>query len=296
MRGERAGNGGGKEFERVAGELRTRMADGRYVVQSRLPSQRELAEEFGVSRDTVQRVLGELRSEGWIESRQGSRSRVIGRVLRNQRIHSPTSSTRAGPTVTLGQFISEAFEQPEVILSVYTLTSESLDAHIRLQAERIRAGEIAPERISLRMLLPSESLEFPYWRSEDGRYDQILKERALAITRRHIMSLRATLNDLRTMRLVPSTDLEIRQLRAAPLFKLYLVNETDALHGPYVPVKRSVCLDDCWEIEAVDVFGPGATLTHHRMDTDPSSQGTVFVTSMQSWFDGAWELLADHPA
>lgn len=292
MSGEYGGDGGGKEFERVAGELRTRMAEGVYPVQSRLPSQRELAEEFGVSRDTVQRVLRELRSEGWIESRQGSGSRV---VKRNQRIHSPTRSKRPGGTVTLGPFISEAFEQPEVILDVYTLTSESLDAHIRTQAERIRAGQIGPERIALRMLLPAESVTFPYWRSKDGVHDDILRERVLAITRRHTVSLRTVLSDLRTMKLVSSVDFEIRQLDVAPLFKLYLVNKVDALHGPYVPFKRRIVLDDGREIEATDVFGLGATLTHHTMDDDPSSQGTVFVNGMQSWFDGAWDLLADQP-
>ncbi|WLW52219.1 GntR family transcriptional regulator [Streptomyces sp. YU58] len=54
--------------------------------------------EFGVSRDTVQRVIRELRDEGWIETRQGSGSRVV----RTQVVHSPKSGERPDRTVTLG--------------------------------------------------------------------------------------------------------------------------------------------------------------------------------------------------
>jgi DNA-binding GntR family transcriptional regulator len=82
--------GGGREFARVADELRARMADGLYPLHSMLPPQRELAQEFGVSRDCVQRVLRELVAEGWIVQRPGRGTRVV----RAQKIHSPTSSIR----------------------------------------------------------------------------------------------------------------------------------------------------------------------------------------------------------
>ncbi|AMW11320.1 GntR family transcriptional regulator [Streptomyces qaidamensis] len=277
------GDGGGRSFQRVASELRARLADGRYPLHTLLPPQRELAEEFAVSRDTVQRVLTELKSEGWLESRQGSGSRVI----RTQQIHSLTS----GRVVTLGPLISEAFEQPEVTLDVFTLTSESLDAHIRLQTDRIAAGEIAPQSITLRMLLPDESLDFPYWRTKDGVDDDILRERFLAITRRHTASLRSVLSDLRTMELVPSVDFEIRKARLVPAFKLYLVNKVAALHALYQTNERKIVLEDGREIEAIDVFGLGAQLTHHVKDEDPYSSGTVFVKTHQNWFDSAWTYL-----
>ncbi|MCG8966819.1 MULTISPECIES: GntR family transcriptional regulator [Streptomyces] len=280
-------DGGGREFERVAGVLRARMADGTYPLRSLLPPERELAEQFGVSRSTVQRVMTELRSEGWIETRQGSGSRVV----RTQWIHSPTSSKRPDRRVTLGPLISQAFEQPEVTLDVYTLTSESLDAHIRLQTERIRAEEIAPQRIALRMLLPSEDLELPYWRTGDRGDDQMLRERLLGISRRHAASLRTVLSDLRTMKLVPSVDFEIRRVIVAPTYKLYLVNRTAALFGPYEVFERSIELDDGRVVEATDVFGLGARLTHHVKEDDPYATDTVFVETMQGWFDSVWKHL-----
>ncbi|MFE2358316.1 GntR family transcriptional regulator [Streptomyces parvulus] len=289
---ETVGDGGGREFVRVAGELRARMTDGTYGLHSILPPQRKLADLFGVSRDTVQRVIKELGSEGWIETRQGSGSRVV----RTQHIHSPTSSKRPDRTVTLGPLINRAFEQREVVLDVYTLTSESLEAHIRTQTERIRARQIAPQRVALRMMLPSEDLDLPYWRTGAPEEDRALKDRFLDIARRHTTSLRTVLKDWRTMELVPSVELEIRWAPLAPAFKLYLINGSEALHGLYEVFPRAIELPDGREVMATDVFGLGALLTHHVKDAaDPYAQDTVFVEGLQAWFDSVWEHLGVSP-
>ncbi|MFJ2234312.1 GntR family transcriptional regulator [Streptomyces sp. NPDC087859] len=280
---------GGREFERVGDALRARMADGIYPLKSFLPPQRELAQEFGVSRDTVQRVLKELSSEGWIETRQGSGSRVI----RRQDIQ---SSTAKPGKLTLGPLIGEAFSRPEVSLDVYTLTSESLDAHIRLQAERIRMGEISPQSITLRMLLPSESLALPYPRVLADKDDGRLRERRLALTRRHSGSLRTVLNELRVEQLVPSVETHIRHAPLTPTCKLYLLNGVEALHAPYEVIKRTVVLENGEEIPALDALGVGATLTHHVKDADLDSAGSVFVSRMQAWFDSIWDNLAEEAA
>ncbi|MBZ3907870.1 GntR family transcriptional regulator [Streptomyces scabiei] len=284
-----AGESGGRAFQRVAERLRARLTDGAYPVNSLLPSQRDLAEEFSVSRDTVQRVLRELVSEGWIVSRQGSGSRVV----RGQRIHSPTSSLQPDRMVTLRPLIDHAFEQPEVTLDVFTLTSESLDTHVRLQAERIRQGEITPQRITVRMLLPAESLEPPYWRTGRPADDELLRHRYLAISGRHTASVRSVLRNLEAEGLVASVRVLIRYGALMPHHKLYLLNGVEAVSGPYKPYRRSIVLDDGREIEgALDVVGLGAGLTHHVKDpNDPHAPGTVFVESMREWFEAVWELL-----
>lgn len=290
VEGQQGGDGGGREFHRVADDLRARMADGTYPMRSFLPSQRDLAEEYGVSRDTVQRVLRELANEGWIESRQGSGSRVI----KTQRIQSSTPrATRLRHGATLGPLLSEAFEQPEVTLDVYTLTSESLDAHIRLQAERIRGGSIAPEHIGLRMILPLRDLDLPYPRVKDDRGDDRLRERLHDITDRHTDSLRSVLKALKTERYVSSVDVRIRQAPLTPAFKLYLLNGVEALHGPYEVIQRQIELGSGEEITALDVLGLGATLTHQVADGNPDSSGTVFVQTWQAWFESVWTHLAE---
>ncbi|MGX1914065.1 GntR family transcriptional regulator [Streptomyces phaeochromogenes] len=291
MSGERSGETGGKEFSRVFEVLRDRIADGTYPLGSRLPSQRELAEGFGVSRDTVQRVTNELRYGGWIMSRQGS-GMYVSRVVTPKRAPSGTpSGTRPGWAVTLGPIISQAFEQSEVTLDVYTLTSESLDMHIRVQNERIRTNEISPQSIALRMLLPSEGLDVPYPRAKDDPDDPRLRDRLNDLTSRHTSSVRRILRALELEGLVPSVQLEIRHVELTPTFKLYLLNGTDALHALYEPVERLIELDDGSEILAVDVLGFGAALTHY-VRGEAGSYGASSVDNMQSWFDSVWNLLA----
>ncbi|MFD4711486.1 GntR family transcriptional regulator [Streptomyces sp. NPDC058430] len=289
MVGGRGRDGGGRETWRVAEELRARLADGTYPVGSLIPPQRELADRFHVSRDTVQRALKELAGEGWIESRQGSGSRV----LKNQRIQSYTAKASHEGRVSLGPLISEAFAQPEVTLDVYTLTSESLDTHIRVQAERIRSGEIAPEKVEIRILLPSEYLKLPYPQVKDDPDDLRLRERLLGIARRHTASIRRELRQLRAEGLVPVAEFQVRHVPLTPAFKLYLLNGGEALHGPYEVIERPIVLDSGEEILALDVLGLGATLTHYVRDGDPNSRGSVFVESMGAWFDSVWNLIAE---
>ncbi len=282
---QQTGEGGGKEFQRVADVLRARITDGTYPVTSFLPPQRALKEEFDVSRDTVQKALKELSGEGWIESRQGSGVRVV---------RSPEGgNVTARHGVTLGPPIAEAFERPEVSLDVYTLTSESLDLHMRLQVERIRQNEIRPERMALRLILPQESLQLPYPRNKNDESDPRPQERLHAITRRHVASLRGPLRDLHNEGLVPSVDVQVRYAPLVPQFKLYLLNGVEALHGMYEVIERPIELDDGEVIDALDVMGLGATLTHHVKDDDPNSPGAVFVDSMRTWFDSVWRLLSE---
>lgn len=282
-------DGGGREFHRVAEELRSRIANGTYPLSSFLPSQRDLADQFGVSRDTVQRVLRELAGEGWIESRQGSGSRVV----KAPRVQSAPPEVTRMRHVTLGSLLSEAFEEPEVTLDVYTLTSESLSAHMLLQAERISAGHIAPQRIALRMLLPSESLDMPYPRVKGDGEDPRLRDRLHGITQQHTESLHRLFRDLETEYHVPSVSLEIRYVPITPAFKLYILNGIEALHGPYEAIERKIRLDSGEEVIALDVLGIGAALTHHVKDSEPNSAGSVFVDSMQAWFDSIWNQLSE---
>lgn len=282
-------NEGGGAVRRVSDELRVRLSDGAYPLNSFLPSQEALAEEFQVSRDTAQKALRILRTEGWIESRQGQGSRVV----RSQRIQSSTPrATRCRHPMTLGPLIAEAFEREEVALDIATLTSESLDAHVRVQAERIRAGIITPRKIALRMILPAETLAMPYPRDKKNPDDPRLPRRLHAITRTHTGSLRTVLDQLRTEDLVADVDLEIRLTELTPTFKLYVINHDEVLHGFYEPIQRTVIVEDGTEVEAVDVLGLGATLTHHVRNADPDSAGSAFVDNATRWFESVWNLLA----
>jgi DNA-binding FadR family transcriptional regulator len=66
----------GAHHEHVANELRTAISDERFGPGARLPSERRLAQSFGVSRATIVSALNVLRGEGLIESRRGAGSWV----------------------------------------------------------------------------------------------------------------------------------------------------------------------------------------------------------------------------
>ena len=62
----------GAAYEELARGIRRLVADGRLPMQSRLPAERHLALELGVSRNTVTAAYERLREEGYLDSRQGS--------------------------------------------------------------------------------------------------------------------------------------------------------------------------------------------------------------------------------
>ncbi|WP_454763868.1 FadR/GntR family transcriptional regulator [Cupriavidus campinensis] len=66
--------------ERVIQQLRAEIADGVYPVGARLPTGKQLAEQYGVSAAVIREVTEHLRSQGMIESRQGLGSTVRSRV------------------------------------------------------------------------------------------------------------------------------------------------------------------------------------------------------------------------
>jgi DNA-binding transcriptional MocR family regulator len=62
--------------EALAAAVRNAVLDGTMAVGGRLPAERRLAGELGVSRGTVAAAFARLRSEGWLSTRHGSGSTV----------------------------------------------------------------------------------------------------------------------------------------------------------------------------------------------------------------------------
>lgn len=58
-------------YQRIVQDARDKIRSGRWTAGTKLPSTRELAEEYGVAAGTVQRALTELRTAGLIYSHQG---------------------------------------------------------------------------------------------------------------------------------------------------------------------------------------------------------------------------------
>lgn len=61
-----------KLYQRIAESIATAIAEGRYLPGSRLPAERDLADEYGVSRPTIREAMIALEIRGLVGARQGS--------------------------------------------------------------------------------------------------------------------------------------------------------------------------------------------------------------------------------
>ncbi|AXG55190.1 GntR family transcriptional regulator [Streptomyces lincolnensis] len=67
------------KYVRLAQTIQGRIEDGTYPPGTRVPSENQLVQAFGMSRPTVVRALELLKRDGWLESRQGFGTIVRGR-------------------------------------------------------------------------------------------------------------------------------------------------------------------------------------------------------------------------
>ncbi len=73
-------------YQKVAAELKKRIADHEYAVGDRLPAERLIAEEMNVSRTVVREAIIMLEVEGLVDVRKGSGIHVVGTEVRYQQV------------------------------------------------------------------------------------------------------------------------------------------------------------------------------------------------------------------
>ncbi|MBC7270883.1 MAG: GntR family transcriptional regulator [Streptomyces sp.] len=280
----RRAEGGRRTSALVEHVLREQLANGTYRVGQLLPPQRQLADDFGVSRDTIQRVLRRLIDENWLQARQGSGIRVVRVPDVGRAEPGPETHGRA----TLGPLIHRAFEQSEVTLDTFSLTSETLVSHLRVQAERIAVGEITPARVRMRMLLPAEEPRLAYPAALDPD-DERIRERWRAMAQRYADMVAELVDGFR--RWGVDAEVEIRRVAMTPQFKLYVFNDSDMLFGPYEVMRRTIPVGDAM-VPALDVLGLGSALFVHHRDPDGGEDGHGFFATMKATFESYWEHLS----
>ncbi|WP_089248184.1 GntR family transcriptional regulator [Asanoa hainanensis] len=99
----------GAAYMQLAAVLRDRIRNGTLPPGGRMPSEKDLHDEFGLARETVRRALAVLRQEGLIEVRQGHGTYVVDTPpeVKLHRGDSVTSSTAL--TVTRASGDTETF-------------------------------------------------------------------------------------------------------------------------------------------------------------------------------------------
>ena len=265
--------------QQIAGVLRAVILTKRIGPGERLPSQLDLAERYGVARETVKTALRILRDERLIVTRQGT-----GAFVR----------TSTEKPVGLRPHIEAAFERPHVSIDFAGFSGETLHGALTEPLDKIRAGRLSPETIAVRLLLPdlSHPSSVPAAATEDGD-DTAVRRRAEAIMRRHTESIVAEVQELADLGLVRNATAEIRQHRTAALFKLYIINNEQAFFGFYPVVKHTVTIAKT-PTPIYDVMGKDVPLFPYT--TTDEDTGTQYVEAAHAWFDSVWTTIATEPS
>jgi DNA-binding FadR family transcriptional regulator len=85
-------------YRQIAEQLRALIGQGEFAAGTRLPAERDLAKQLGVSRPSVREALIAMEVEGWVEVRTGSGVYVLDRSMRTKRADGPLIAlTEWGP-------------------------------------------------------------------------------------------------------------------------------------------------------------------------------------------------------
>ncbi|MEW2624256.1 winged helix-turn-helix domain-containing protein [Streptomyces sp. NPDC048106] len=285
VRGPRASRASHGE---IADELRSRIRSGELRPGQRMPTQAELAEEFGVERGAVREALSALRSERLLTgAAKGSPARVAEGAWPPWPAVAPPRPTMVG----LGPRVAAAFAAPHVRIDALCLTSVSLTLAVGEQLRLIHAGALEPAKIDVRVLLPSRRIELAFPTPVDPvdtGGGGLLHDRWLAVRNAQGMVLRQNLLALRTTHGI-DVRLTFRALPFTPPVKLYLLNEAEALFAYYTLGRRErefgqeplQLYDADGTRSMLFAFGPGA-----------GARDAAFVAESRRWFDALWGTIS----
>ncbi|WP_346074044.1 winged helix-turn-helix domain-containing protein [Streptomyces thermogriseus] len=256
--------------QEIADTLRERIHTGVLRPGDRLPTQAELAEEFGVERGTVRQALRVLQEDGLLSNvTKGSPPRVAA-----------PAAARAEPQPTmvgLAPRLVEAFSARRVRIDAACLTAETLMIALGEPVRLIHEGRLRPEAIDVRILLPSRDIDLAFPVSVDGPGeddDDPVHQRWLAQRNRATHGI-----DVRVA---------FRALPFTPPVKLYLLNGTEALMAYYMIARREE-QEDGGTLDMYDVLGTESLLFHFERTT--GQRDAAFVEESQKWFDALWETI-----
>lgn len=115
----------GATVKYVIETLSTRIATQEYATEERLPSERQLAQELGVARNTVREALDHLESRGMIRRRPGSGSFVTY----DPNIEGKTLSPVAAETGPLHLQVMRGIIEPEMVrLAIVNMSPRQIEA------------------------------------------------------------------------------------------------------------------------------------------------------------------------
>lgn len=264
-------------YQQVANALRASILTKTLKPGDKLPSGADLGKRYGVARMTVQQAIRLLRDEGLVVSRQGSG------VFVRERTERP---------IGLRPHLEHAFTQEHVSVDFAGFSGETLHGALTEPLDQIRSGRVRPESIRVRLLVPDTEVPWALpARVSDMEDSPAFRKRAAGIMQRHTLAIVDEVNELGRLGLVGDSTAELRVYPAVPLFKLYLINETEAFFG-YYPVREHTVALEGEDTPIWDLMGKDATLFHHAAEPGYESLSSLFIEQSQMWFDSIWSTVA----
>ncbi|MGW0612631.1 winged helix-turn-helix domain-containing protein [Streptomyces sp. NPDC002788] len=267
--------------QEIADILRERIRAGELKAGDRLPTQAELAEEFGVERGAVRQALRALQEDGLLtDVSKGSPPRIAAPA--------PARGEPQPTMVGLAPRLTDAFSAKTVRVDVVCHTAETLMVALGEPLRLIHEGRIRPESIDVRILVPSRDIELAFpvpveahgddnpvhqrWLTMRNAQGQVLQHNLLALRSTHGMDVRV----------------RFRALPFTPPVKLYLLNEEEALMGYYMLTRR----EEEWESRTLDMYDVlGSKSLLFSFVRRAGRRDAAFVEESQKWFNALWETI-----
>ena len=267
--------------QEIADVLRERIRVGDLKAGDRLPTQAELADEFGVERGAVRQALRALQDDGLLTNvSKGSPPRIAEPPA-------PGHDEPQRTMVALAPRLTAAFSAPHVSIDAACLTAESLIPALGEPLRLIHSGAVRPERIDVRLLLPSRKINLAFPVPVEGRGDDDpVHQRWLQMRNAQGNVLRYNLQALRSHGI--EVNVTFRALPFTPPVKLYLLNGSEALMAYYMVERREESTDDGM-LDMYDVLGTDSLLFSFVKAAGP--RDAAFVDESQKWFDALWETI-----
>ncbi|MET8825764.1 GntR family transcriptional regulator [Streptomyces sp. NPDC004610] len=274
--------GGRRSAQEIADALRERIRAGELRAGDRLPTQADLVAEFGVERGTIRQALRVLQDDGLLTHvSKGSPPRIA-------ELRTDPDRSRAARVVLIS-YLAEAFRSPRVRIDALCFTAETLLWAIGEMCTAVGRGEVRPEKVEVRCLLPGPGVELPYPRPVGG--DAELRELMQDRWKQQIKD-QTQVMDFYLTSVMGGYGVDARAafrfLPFAPSVKQYVLNGSVALQGNYqVTTRLYEDLPDTPPFEILDVNGFTSRLFEFRRDR--GGQDPAIVEDTQNCFDALWE-------
>lgn len=272
----------------IADQLRERIRSGRLRPGQRMPTQVQLADEFGVERGAVRQALRILQSEHLLtDVSKGSPPRVAA--------PSPAPEEPRPALVGLAPRLEEAFSEPDVRIDASCLTAETLMRSMHAPLSLIERKMVHPKSVKVRIVLPPRDLRRHYpapdggWGHDDD-VDRAVHQRSVDQHKRQVAWFDGHFHMLRTAYRIDA-DVEFRVGDGTPFHKLYLLNDTEVLFGHYViGTKKGEVEVNGVSRDLRDAWGTESRLFSFRRRY--GARDELFVEDTKTWFNELWKTLS----